>query len=100
VAIASTRTGTSAGGKGGNEVGLPADLDLRRQAAIAVVESDHAEASVDESVAERVRPRHELHAEPHDQQDRRRRRIAERFVLDRDAVRRDCRHVPNRPVAW
>ena len=84
------------GRKRGDQIRLPADANLRRQSAIAVVKPDDAESPLDQPVAERVGPRHELHAETHDEQYRRRGGIAERFVLDRDAVGRDCSHVSAR----
>src|SRR5208337_3513667 len=47
-----------------------------------------------EPFAERVGPRHQLHAEAHNEQDDRRVAPPGLGVLDVDAVRPDCRHLP------
>ena len=59
---------------------------VRGFADVAVVEADDAKAARGELAAEIVVPMDHLGAEPHDQQQRFRGRIAEDFVADVDAV--------------
>jgi hypothetical protein len=59
-------------------------VDLRRQAGIAVVEADHPEAAVHQRIDQRVGPSHQLHAQAHDEHDRRALRIAVLLDLERD----------------
>ena len=59
---------------------------MRGLADVAVVEADDAKAACGELAAEIIIPMDHLGAEPHDQQQRFRGRIAENFVADVDAV--------------
>ena len=59
---------------------------LRGFADVAVVEADDAKAARGELAAEIVIPMDHLGAEPHDQQQRFRGRVAENFVANVDAV--------------
>jgi len=59
-------------------------VQLRRQAGVAVIEPDHAISALDQLGAETVGPHRQLRADPHDEQDRRIRRIAEVFVEELD----------------
>jgi hypothetical protein len=56
--------------------------DPPRQAAIAVVEADHAVAARHQCLTEGIGPARKLHAEPHDQHDGRPGRVAQRLVFD------------------
>lgn len=72
-----------------------ASRHARRQAAVAIVEAHDAETLARQCCAERVGPGDRLHAQPHDQHDRRRLRVAERLVVDAHAVRVGRRHLRN-----
>ena len=70
-----------------------------RQADVAIVEAHDPEAAGGQALAERIRPGHELHAEAHDEQDRRGVRRPELLVLDGDPVRLDRAHRLPFPLA-
>src|SRR4051794_25014228 len=59
---------------------------------VAVVEAHDAKSAGGQSLAERIRPCDQLHAESHDQQDRWCRSVASFLVLDGYSVRPNCRH--------
>jgi hypothetical protein len=75
-------------------------VEFARQAAVAVVEADDAEAARDERLAQFDRPAAELCAEPHDQQDGRRAAVAEGFVFDLQLVGGDLGHDLTRLMEW
>ncbi len=64
----------------------------RRPADVAVVEPDDVEAALRESGAERLVPEEHLGTETHDQQHRRRGRVAAGIVLELDVVDAGARH--------
>ncbi len=66
-----------------------------RKADVAVVEADDAKAARGEPFAERFGPRHQLHAEAHDEQDDRRVAPSGLGVFDGDAVRPYRGHLPS-----
>jgi hypothetical protein len=61
-------------------------LDLRREADVAVVEPHDVEAAAGEQLAEALVPAQHLNPEPHDQQHRGVRWVAEGLVFQLDAV--------------
>ena len=61
-------------------------VQLAGQADVAVVEPDHPVAEVDDFLAELVVPQHELGAQAHDEQHRRRRDVTEVLVVDLDVA--------------
>ncbi len=63
-----------------------------RQADVAVVVAYDPETARGEALAQRIRPRDELHAEAHDEQDRRRAGRPEDLILDGDSIRFDGGH--------
>lgn len=65
-------------------------VELRRQACVPVVETDHVPAAPGEALTEAAVPREHLRAEPGDQQDRWVGRVAERLVLKGDVASNNC----------
>jgi len=80
------------------QVRTPERVHLLRQAAVPVVEPNDAEAVLVEHPAEGLRPAHELHAQPHDQQHGGSTFVPERLVFQLDSVCDDARHGLTTPV--
>ena len=70
------------GSHGQQQVAALASRRAPRKAAIAIVEAHDAVAARHQAAAEVVRPARQLHAQPHDEQDGRLPRVAERLVFD------------------
>ena len=69
---------------------------FRRQAGIAIVEANDAEAPARQALAEIVRPCGELHAEAHDEHHRLAVARPNRFIFDVDGVGSNSRHFKSR----
>src|SRR5439155_19764779 len=67
--------------------------EVTGQAAVAIVEAHDVKAAAGDLAAELVLPEDHLRAQAHDQQQRRMLRVAERLVLDADAVGIEVRHL-------
>ena len=74
------------------DIGHAAVAELFRQADVAVVVPDDMETTRHQRLDQFDRPQRQLRAQPHDQQQRRVRRIAVGFVFDPDSVGDDVRH--------
>jgi hypothetical protein len=75
-------------------------LEAGRAAAVAVVEGDDAQALVHQGLHELVGPEGRGHAEPHDQQQRRRGGVATQLVVDRQAVGLERGHGRSAAFTW
>ena len=71
----------------------PDRRQFRRQAGVAIVEANDAEAPARQALAEIVRPCGELHAEAHDEHHRRAVARPDRFIFDVDSVGSNNSHL-------